>query len=179
LVLANDQRSRTTGHSLSPASKESLQHFGASPGQNAGANLHAMIQAGVIQYLHHRADSARLGVISAVNQALDPGLNQGTGTHGARFNCSKQLTVFEAMVAEGGTRFAQGDDLRVSSGVAIGKVAVSAAPDDVAFAHHNCADRNFSCLECALCGAKRFFHEQLVGLRLGASRKFFQDNHSI
>src|SRR5712671_4072031 len=70
LVLANDQRSRTTGHSLSPASKESLQHFGASPGQNAGANLHAMIQAGVIQYLHHRADSARFGVISAVNQAL-------------------------------------------------------------------------------------------------------------
>src|SRR6476620_9209873 len=54
--------------SLSPISKESLQHFRATPCQHAGTNFHPVIQAGMVQHLHHRTDGSSLGVIGAVNQ---------------------------------------------------------------------------------------------------------------
>ena len=143
--------------------KKGLQHFRATPCQHASSNLHSVVQAGMIQHLHHRTDGARLRVISAVNQAFEPGVNQRAGAHGARLNCSKQLAAFQAMVAEGGTGFAQRDDLGVRSGIAIGEVAVAAAADDLAVAHHHRAHRNFSRFQRALGSAESFLHEKFVG----------------
>jgi hypothetical protein len=113
----------------------------------------------MIQNLHHRTYSARLRVIGAVNQALQPGMYQGAGAHRARLNCSKQLAAFQAMVAEGGTGLAQGDDLGVGGGIGIGDVAVAAASYDPAFVHHDGADRNFALFKSALGGTKGFLHE--------------------
>jgi hypothetical protein len=88
---------------------------------------------------------------------------QSAGAHGARFNCSKQFTAFQTMVAEGGTGLAQGDDLGVGRGIGIGEVAVLPAGYDFSLVNDNSADRNFSRFECALGGAQRFLHEEFVG----------------
>jgi hypothetical protein len=122
-----------------------------------------MVQAGVIQDLHHRTDGTSLGVIRAVNQAFQPGVHQSASAHGARFNCSKQFTAFQTMVDESGTGLSQGHDLSVSSRIGIGEVAVPSASNDLAVVNNNRADRNFSGLERALGGAESFFHEKFVG----------------
>jgi hypothetical protein len=94
-------------------------------------------------------------------------MDQSAGTHGARFNCSKQFAAFQPMVAEGGTGLAQGDDLGVGSGIAVGEIAVAAASDDFAVVHHHRADRDFSGFESALGGAESLFHEEFVVVRVG------------
>lgn len=52
---------------------------------------------------------------------------------------------------------------RVSRGIGIGEVGIPPAPDDFILANYDCADRDFSGFECALCGAKSFFHPKFVG----------------
>src|ERR1700686_2590915 len=78
-LTANDQR-------LTTAFKESLQQY-------AAADFYFVVQVRVIQHLHYRVYGARFGIVRAIDEALDPGVQQGTGAHGARFNCSKQVAL--------------------------------------------------------------------------------------
>src|SRR5882757_2345914 len=110
---------------LATASEKRLQQLSTTAAQDARRHFHAVVQAGMIQDLHHRTDGARFRVIRAVNQAFQPSMDQSTGTHGARLNCSKQFAALQAVVADGGTRFAQRDDLGVGSGVSVAEIAVT------------------------------------------------------
>ncbi len=91
-------------------------------------------------------------------------MHESAGTHGARFNCSKQFTAFQTMVTEGGTGLAQGDDLGMGSGIGIGEVAIAAASDDFAVVHHHGTDGDFSGFESTLGGAESLFHKEFVGV---------------
>jgi len=137
-----------------------------------------MVQAGVVQDLHHRMDGARFGVIRAVDQAFEPGVNQSAGAHRARLNCNKQFAVFEAVVAQGGTGLAQGQDLGVSCGIAIGKVAVAAAAYYFSAADHDGAYRDLSRFERAVSGAQRLLHKQFVGSCLGIGKRMHSRTYS-
>ena len=123
-----------------------------------------MIQLRVIQHLHDRVDRARLGIIRAVNQPLDPRMNQRAGTHRARLNCSKQLAVAQAMVTNDCTGFAQRHDLRVGSRICAGKILVPSSGNHTPLAHDDGTHWDLPDVECALCGAERFFHEKFVGV---------------
>ena len=57
------------------------------------ANIRPVIQVRVIQNLQHRMNRACLGIVRAVDQAGNPGMNEGPSAHCARFNCSKQLAI--------------------------------------------------------------------------------------
>jgi len=96
LKKTNDQRLTTT-------LKERLQQLGATTCQDAAADFHSVVQLRVIQRLHHRLNRARLGIVGAIDKATDPGMHYGAGTHGARFNCNKQLARCQTMVADGCT----------------------------------------------------------------------------
>jgi hypothetical protein len=122
-----------------------------------------MVQTGVIQYLHRRMDGAGLRVIGAIDQALEPGVNQSAGTHRARLNCNKQLAALQAMVSESCTGLEQGDDLGVGGGIGVANVAVAAPANYFSGTHYHCADGNFSGFQRALSLAERFFHEKFVG----------------
>ena len=139
-----------------------MQQLGATSCEDPGTYFHAMVQAGMIQNLHHRTDSARLGIIGAIDQAFQPGMNQSAGAHSARLNCSKQFTAFQAVVADRGTGLAQRDDLGVGGGIGIGKVAIAPATDDLAVTNYDGAHWNFSRLKRALGRAESFPHEQFV-----------------
>jgi hypothetical protein len=122
-----------------------------------------MVQTGVIQYLHRRMDGARLRVIGAVDQALEPGVNQSAGAHRTRLNCNKQLAAFQSMVTESCTGFAQGDYLGVGGGIGVANVAVAAPANDLSAAHNDCAYGDFSRSQRPLSGSESFFHEKFVG----------------
>jgi len=115
-------------------------------------------------------DRTGLGVVGTIDQTLDPRMDQGTGTHGARFNCSKQLTVLQAVVTNEYTSFAEGNDLGVGRGIAAGEVAVPALGDDFAGGNNHRAHRDFPGFEGTLGGAKSGFHEEFIGSVVGRGR---------
>src|SRR5579859_2140745 len=132
----------------------------------------------MIQYLHHRMDGSGFRVVGTIDQAVDTSMHHGTGAHGTRFNCSKQLTVSQAVVTQGCTGLAQGDDLGVSGGVGACDVAVPSATNHLSVADDDGAYGNFSYFERALGTAQGFFHPEFV--RTGVARRRSQvAGHSI
>src|ERR1700746_87032 len=55
---------------LAAAPEKSFHNRSAAPSQHASANVHAMIELRVVQYVHHRVNRARLRIVRAVNQTL-------------------------------------------------------------------------------------------------------------
>jgi hypothetical protein len=131
-----------------------------------------MVQLRMIQDLHCRADCARFRVVRAVHQALDAGMHQRPGAHGARFNCNKEFTASQAMVAESGTGFAQRDHFGVRCGVAFTDVAIPSAANDTPVDNDYRADGNFSGFESALRAAESFFHPEFIGMKFVGRRRW-------
>ena len=171
-------KAKDQGPALPPTSKETLQYLRATACQNASADFHAVVQAGMVQDLHHRMDGARFGVIRAVDQTFQPGVNHSAGAHRTRLNCNKEFAVFQPVVAQRGTGLAQGEDLGVSGGVAVGKVAVTAAAYDFSAADHDGAYRDLSRFERSLGGAQRIFHKEFVGFCFGIGRRVHSRTYS-
>jgi hypothetical protein len=116
----------------------------------------------MIQDLRYRLHRPGLAVIRAVHQSVNAGVHQRSGTHGARLNCGKQFTVFQTVVTDVGTGFAQGDYLGVGSGIGIRDIAVPAAANDSTPAHDDRPYGYFSRFEGALGAAQSFLHPELV-----------------
>jgi hypothetical protein len=155
---ANDQR-------LTTVFKERLQQFGAAACKNSAADFYFVIQLLVIQQLHYRIHCARFGIVRAIDEALDPGVHQRSGAHWARFNCSKQVALGEAVVTDGCTGLTQRDDFGVGGGIVVADIAVPAASDNSSVAYDHRSYRDFAGFEGALRGAQGFFHPEFVGGR--------------
>jgi len=78
-------------------------------------NLKLVVQPGVVQYLHYGVNCTGLGIISAVYEAPYTRVNQGSRAHRAWFNCSKQVTVAQAMITKVCSRFTKCHHLGMSS----------------------------------------------------------------
>jgi hypothetical protein len=141
-----------------------LQQFCAAASQNSAANLDPVVQLRMIQDLHHRMHRAGFRIVRTIHQTLNPGMHQRPSAHGARFNCSKEVAAFQAMVTNGSTGLPQRDDLGVRGWVHVRNVPVPSAANDAAIADDDRAHRYFSSFQRALGAAKRFFHPQLVGV---------------
>jgi len=149
-------------HRLTTALKERLQQFGAAACQNTTPNFYAMVQLRVTQHLHYRMNRARFGIVGSVDEALDPGMHQRARAHGARLNCSKQIAVSQAVVTNGCTGFAQGDNFRMRGGIGVRDVTVPSPADDFSVAHHHRAHGDFTCFQGALRSAEGFLHPKFV-----------------
>jgi len=123
----------------------------------------------VIDNLQDRMNGPGFGVIGAIHQASDAGVNQRTGTHGTGLNCSKERALAQAMITDVSSGFAQGDDLGVGRGVIVGEVAIPAAADDLPVADDDGADGNLARVERALGGTESLFHAEFVGVELEGS----------
>jgi hypothetical protein len=147
---------------LATASKERLQQFCAAAGQNSPADFRPVIQLGMVQHLHHRMDCARFRIVRAVYQAFHSGMHQRACAHGAWFNCSKELAVSQAMVAEVGTGLAKGNNFGVGGGIGVGEVAIPASTNDLAGMNHDRADGDLAGFQGALRRAQGFLHPEFV-----------------
>jgi hypothetical protein len=165
-AVANQHEPMTpSDQRLTTASEELLQHLRAMACQDSGLNLDAVVQPGMIQNLHHGMNCSGFGIVGSVNETTYAGVNQGASAHRARFNCSKQFAVAQAMVAYGCTSLAQRDDLGVARGIGVEQVAVPAASHDTAIAHHHSSDRHFARLESSLGSAQSLPHPEFVSGR--------------
>jgi len=99
-----------------------------------------------------------LWVICTVYQATNAGVDQGSRTHRARFNCSKQVALSETVITQVRACFAQRDDLGMSGWIAVRKVAIPPAADNTTTVHDYRPHGHLSDLQCSLGRAQCLFH---------------------
>lgn len=132
-------------------------------GQNAATYFDFVIKRWVVENMHRGMHCSGFGIFGAVNQAADARVNHGPGAHSAGLNSHEKIASAQAMIAEGGPGFPQGDNFRVSCWVSIGEIAIESAADDFALMHDDRADWHFSQVESTLGGPQGFVHPQFVG----------------
>jgi hypothetical protein len=156
-----------------------LQHFGASARKHAAPDLYSVVQLRMIQHLHHGPNRSSLGIVRAVNQALDAGMDQSSGTHCARFNCSKELAVGQSVITHGGTSITQRHNLSMCRRIAIADVAIPSSACDAPFAHHDCAHRHLARFQRTLGATQSFLHKKFIVLGRGCFLDFLPDTQLI
>lgn len=124
-----------------------------------------MVQSRMIHDLHHRVHRARLGVISAVNQAPDPRVDQSAGAHGARLNCSKQVALTQTVIPQQRARLPESDDLGVSRRIVSTQVLIPSSANHLPRVYYDGADRHLAGQQRLLGAAQGFFHEKFVAHR--------------
>jgi hypothetical protein len=103
-----------------------------------------MVQLGVVYHLQNRLDGSRLEVGRSVNQAADSSMNCRSRTHGARFNCSKEVAANQTMVSHGSSGFTERDDFGVRAWVFVEEIAIPASSHYVAAADDYGSDGHVS-----------------------------------
>src|SRR5208282_1563817 len=121
-----------------------------------------MIQARVVQHLHHRMDGPRFRVVRPVHYALYPGMHQGACAHRAWLNCNKELAVFQTVVTQVRAGLPKGDNLSVRRGIGVRKIAIPASADDLARMDHDSTHGNFARFQRALGRAESLFHPEFI-----------------
>ncbi len=136
--------------------------------QHAATHFNFVIERGVVENMHGGMHGAGFGVLGAVYQCPDAGVNHGSGAHGAGLDGHEKIAVCQPVISDCRSGFTQSHDFCVSGGIGVSQVAVESAADDLTFMHYHGAYRYFSYIECSLTRAERLLHPQFVGFRTSA-----------
>jgi hypothetical protein len=146
-------------HHLAAFGEERLEDGGAVGGEDAGRDFYLMVETRVGEDFEAGADGAAFGIVGAVNETRDSGLNDGTGAHAAGLDGDVKSGIGKAVVAEKTGGFAESDDFGVGCRVAIADGAVARAGKDITVMDEHRADGDFAgCSRGARFG-KSFLHE--------------------
>lgn len=108
--------------------EESVEEGCAFGFEDATADLWAVIETAVTDYVPKGADGTGFRFPGAEDQATDPSEHQGARAHGARLQGYRECAVFQPpTVAEDRGRAAQGEDLGVRGRVAEGLPGIGRA----------------------------------------------------
>jgi len=83
-----------------------------------------MVEARVGEDFEAGADGAAFGIVGAIDEARDPGLNDGAGAHAAELDGDVERGIRKAVVAKKAGGFSQSNDFGVGRGVAIANGAI-------------------------------------------------------
>lgn len=120
-----------------------MEERSAVPGEDAGNDLYLVIEAGIGEDFETRTYGATFGIVRAVDEARDAGLDDGAGAHAAGFECDVEGGSCHAIVFEESGGFADYDDLGVSCRIAVPDCAVTGAREDFAVVNDESADGDF------------------------------------
>lgn len=128
----------------SPRAKETPQKLRRFIGQNSLLYDHFMIELRMIYDRKHRSSRAGFGIGSSEDQPVNPRMNHGSGTHGARFQRHVEGAAVEPVVAEASRRFTKGHDFSVGRRVNVPNDPVLSFADDGAVRNNYRTDRHFT-----------------------------------
>src|SRR5216683_2973105 len=153
--------------------EERLEDDGAVCGEDTGGDFHLMIKARVGEDFEAGADGAAFGIVGAVDEAGDTGLNDSARAHAAELDGDVERGIRKAVVAKKAGGFSQSNDFGVGRGVAIADGAVAGTGENPAVMDEHGADGDF-----AGCGggaglSKSFLHELNVGFHLPREDNMF------
>jgi hypothetical protein len=121
-----------------------------------------VIQGVGVGYLEFAADASEAEVAGAEDEAREAGGDEGSGAHHAGLERAVEGRAGEAVVAEVGGGFADGQDLGVGGGVVAGDGRVPAAADDLAIDDDDGSDGDFTRAFTAAGEVECFSHESVV-----------------
>jgi hypothetical protein len=142
---------------LAAFGEERLEDGGAVGREDAGGDFYLMVEARVGEDFEAGADGAAFGIIGAVNETGDAGLDDGAGAHTAGFDGDVEGGVRKTVVAEKAGSFSKNDDFGVGGGVAIADGAIASTSENLAVMDEHGADGDF-----ARCGCRARFGECFV-----------------
>ena len=123
-----------------PGGEEGLEKSGGFGGEDAGCDFDLMVEPRIGEDFEAGAKCAPFGVVGAINDAGNAGLDDGAGAHGARFEGDVEGGAVEAVIFDGLRHFADDDDFRVGGGVVVPDGAVAGADQNGAAMNHDRAD---------------------------------------
>src|SRR5260370_12607061 len=118
-----------------------------------------MVQARVGEDFEAGADSATLGVVSAVDKTWDTGLNDGPCTHAAGLDGDVESGICQAVVAEKTGGFAENNHFRMGRGVIVADGAISGTGQNLGVVNENSTNGNFGGFGGGAGFRKSFLHE--------------------
>jgi hypothetical protein len=90
------------------------------------------------------AEGATFGIVGAVDELWDAGLDDGAGAHGAGLEGDIESGVNKAVVAENACGFAQDDDFSVRGGIIVANGAIAGAREVRIIVNQHSADGDFT-----------------------------------
>src|SRR5260370_21213849 len=129
---------------LAALSEERLNDGGAVGGEDTGGDFHLMIKARVGEDFEAGADGAAFGIVGAVDEAGDTGLNDSARAHAAGLDGDVERGISKAVVAKKAGGFSQSNDFGVGRGVAIADGAVAGTGENLAVMDEHGADGDFA-----------------------------------
>jgi hypothetical protein len=147
--------------------EERLEDAGAVGGEDARCDVHLMIETRVGEDFEAGADGAALGIVGAVDEARDTGLDDGARAHAAGLDGDVERGISETVVAEKAGGFAQSDDFGVSSGVAIADCAIASTGEDFAIMDKHGSDGDFARYGRGASLRESFLHKLEINFHAG------------
>ncbi len=129
---------------LTTFGEEGLEDGGGFGGEDAGGDFHLVVEAGVGEDFETGTNCAALGVVGAVDEAWNAGLDYCASAHAARLDGDVERGTGKTIVAEEARGFAKDDDFGVGGGIVAANGAVAGAGDDFAIVREDGADGHFA-----------------------------------
>ncbi len=129
---------------LPPGGEEGLEEGCAVLAEDAGNDLYLVIETRIREDFEAGTDGTALGIVSAVDEAGDAGLNDGAGTHAAGLDRDVECGAGQPIVLERSSRFADHDDFGVGRGIAVPDSAVAGASQNIAAVNDESSDGDFA-----------------------------------
>ncbi len=164
---------------LTALCEERVEDGGAVGGEDAGGDFYLMVEARVGEDFEAGANGAAFGIVGAVDEARDTGLDDGARTHAARLDGNKEGCISKAVVPKKAGGFAQGDDFGVGGGVAIADGAIASTGEDFAVVDDHGADGDFAGCSRYACLRERLLHELDVRFHLRRENNMWDEGNGI
>lgn len=113
-------------------------------GEDARDDFDAVVEARVGEDFETGADGTTFGIVGAVDEARNAGLNHGAGAHRAGLDRDVKSGSSKAIVCESASGFAEDDDFGVSGRVDVANGAIARPGDDFVFEYKDGADGDFT-----------------------------------
>ena len=126
-----------------------------------------MIEPDVREDSEAGADGSAFGIVGAVDEAEDAGLDDGSRAHAAGFDGDVEGCAGKAIVAEQARRFAENDDFGVGRGIVVSDGTVAGTSECFAVVDKHGADGNFAGGGGGVGFSERLLHEFEVRFHLG------------
>lgn len=138
-----------------------------------------MVQARVGEDFETGADGAAFGVVGAVDEARDAGLDDGACAHAAGLDSDVERGTGEAVIVQKARGLAKDNNFGMGGGVAIADGAVTGTGEDLAVVDEDGADGDFSGCSCAARLGEGFLHELDVSFHLRRENNTRKDGNGI
>jgi hypothetical protein len=136
-----------------------LEDGGAIGGEDAGGDLHLMVEARVGKDFEAGADSATFGIVGAVDEARNAGLDDGARAHAAGLDGDVERGIPKAVVAKTACALTKDDHFGMGRGVAIADGAIARAGENPALVDEHSTDGNFAGFGGGTSFREGFLHE--------------------